>query len=367
MSDILVIDDDPFVRSLIDLALAEDGHAPRHAVDATAGLAAARERSPDLVLLDIELPDGDGYSVCRELRADARTAGALVVFVSAHGGAAERLTAYDAGGDDFIVKPIDPTELRRKVALALRHRGERDSLRSQAGDAMQMAMTALSDSGGIGTVLAFFREALRARDLSGLAAALLRATAEYDLDAVVRLVAGETSLNLNSQGRSSAMEGVLLAGLADAGERIVAMGRKLVICYPHAVVLVKNAPVDDVARCGRLRDYLAMLGEGAEERANALAVEAMVRELIVCARNGLDAIDTGNRRQQSRMVAVMDVMMRELERELPGFGLTMAQENRLIDVVQQATASLNAIYDDGLAMDDAFAGLRQLLDEGRSR
>lgn len=367
MSHVLIIDDDPFVQASIEAALADDAYSFACASTAAAGMAAALAQAPDLLLLDIELPDRDGYAVCRELRGHDSLAETMVIFVSGHGGGAERLAAYDAGGDDFVVKPFATEELRRKVALAMKHRSERAALRDQAGAAMQMAMTVMSDAGAMGVILAFFRASFRVRDLDGLAAAVLSATTEYGLDAVVRLTVGSQVCVLNSQGRSSAMEGVLLAGLADAGERIVTMERKLMVAYPHAALLIKNLPIEDDARCGRLRDHLAILVEGAEERIASLANEMLVREIIDRARTGVDAIDAGNRRQQSRTLAIMDAMQQDMERLLPHLGLTMAQENQLLDLTQRVLKETNAVYDEGLVFDDAFAGLRHLLNEGSSR
>lgn len=368
MIRLLVVDDEPFFFALIEASLAAEGHTLVHAADARSGLAALRAGPFDLVLLDIELPDGDGYGFCRELRGDEALSALPVLFVSGHGSVAERLAAYDAGGDDFIVKPFDADEFRRKVAVALKNQRVQESLRGQAGEAMQIAMSAMSDSGAMGTILGFVREAFHLSRLDELAAALVRVLGQYGIEVAVRLEAeGQPPVTSNSSGRSSPMEGVLLAGLAEASERIAAIDKRLLVSYPHVVILVKRMPVEDEARCGRIRDYLALIAEIASERVAAIIGELLLRTIVGQVRAGIDAIDVAHRRQHEQTMAVMDRLSQELERTVPHLGLTTVQENRLFDLVQSAGLALNVLSEESLGIDQAFAGLRQLLSGTESR
>jgi diguanylate cyclase (GGDEF)-like protein len=125
---ILVVDDDPGgVRVLANL-LRE--HA--RVLVTTRGseaLALARAARPDLVLLDIEMPDADGISLCRELRADPETADALVLFVTSLGDARIESEALAAGAIDFIHKPVRPEIVRARVANYLALKRQADHLR----------------------------------------------------------------------------------------------------------------------------------------------------------------------------------------------------------------------------------------------
>lgn len=86
--------------------------------------------NPDLVLLDIMMPGIDGYEVCRRLKSDSKTSGAMVLLVSARSALEDRLRGYEVGADDYIIKPYDPEELRAKVRILLRLKNAQDELRT---------------------------------------------------------------------------------------------------------------------------------------------------------------------------------------------------------------------------------------------
>ena len=97
--------------------------------DGKEALLLARERDPDLLLVDVTMPGLDGYDVCRAIQADSE-APPPVIFLTAHGQTAARVTGLDAGAVDYIVKPFDQDELVARVRAALRTKAVRDGLRS---------------------------------------------------------------------------------------------------------------------------------------------------------------------------------------------------------------------------------------------
>lgn len=113
---ILVIDDDKDVAETAALALRREGYAVAHAASAAAGLRAAAARPPDLILLDVVLPDRDGYEVLRELR---RRGEVPVIFLSGKGDADERVLGLRLGADDYLPKPFLPSELAARVGAVL--------------------------------------------------------------------------------------------------------------------------------------------------------------------------------------------------------------------------------------------------------
>jgi DNA-binding response OmpR family regulator len=93
--------------------------------DGPEGIAAALAEPPDLILLDIYLPGMDGYAVCRALKADARTREVPIVFITSLGSGEEKVRGFEAGADDYIVKPFYAGELLARVGLHLASRRER--------------------------------------------------------------------------------------------------------------------------------------------------------------------------------------------------------------------------------------------------
>lgn len=116
---ILIVEDDSAIRRLLRAALDRSGYAVVEAATARAALAAIDIDKPDVVLLDLGLPDRDGLELIQLLRA--RSAAVLLV-VSARTDTAEKVAALDLGADDYLTKPFDTEELLARVRTALRHR-----------------------------------------------------------------------------------------------------------------------------------------------------------------------------------------------------------------------------------------------------
>ena len=129
---ILVVDDTPENIRLLDAVLSPRGYT----VDAVSSGAQALERlaaepPPDLVLLDIVMPEIDGYEVCRRIRATPATELLPVVMITASSGE-EKLRALEAGADDFVMKPFDQAELLARVRSLIRIKQYHDTIRQQA-------------------------------------------------------------------------------------------------------------------------------------------------------------------------------------------------------------------------------------------
>ncbi len=131
---ILVVDDEPRNRVLLDAILAPEGYTTVEAASGEACLRALDARPVDLVLLDVMMPGIDGVETCRRLRADPRWAELPVVFVTAYSDRDARVRAKDAGGDDFLTKPVDESELLARVRNLLRLKALRDLRERQRDD-----------------------------------------------------------------------------------------------------------------------------------------------------------------------------------------------------------------------------------------
>lgn len=115
---ILLVDDEPELLKLVSDILEDDGFSDLVTADTAAGgAAAAREERPDLAILDVMLPDGDGFSLMRKMRAFTDIP---VIFLTAKDEAADKLAGLGLGADDYIVKPFLPQELLLRVYAVLR-------------------------------------------------------------------------------------------------------------------------------------------------------------------------------------------------------------------------------------------------------
>ncbi len=122
---ILLVDDEPELRKLVINILADDGFANIIEADTVqAGLSSAMQEKPDLAILDVMLPDGDGFSLMKELRTFTDIP---VIFLTAKDEAADKLAGLGLGADDYVVKPFLPRELLLRVHAVLRRCYKTDS------------------------------------------------------------------------------------------------------------------------------------------------------------------------------------------------------------------------------------------------
>ena len=117
---ILLVDDDPAVREVLGIALARRGRRVLDAASGREALARARQCRPDLVLLDIDLPDMDGLQVCRALKTAPETRSVRVIMVTGRAEPRFRRMAREAGADAYCTKPFDLAHLERHIASLLR-------------------------------------------------------------------------------------------------------------------------------------------------------------------------------------------------------------------------------------------------------
>ncbi len=134
-SRILVVDDEPDLVELVRHHLAREHYDVVTAGDGETGLAEARRRLPDLVVLDLMLPGIDGLEVCRRLRSDPRTTHIPIVMLTAKGEEADAVIGLSQGADDYVRKPFGMKELVARIATRLRA----NDARSPSGDTQKVA------------------------------------------------------------------------------------------------------------------------------------------------------------------------------------------------------------------------------------
>lgn len=117
---VLVIDDERDVLDVVSYNLLKDGYQVETAGNGVEGLQKAEDFLPDLILLDIMMPDMDGIEVCRRLREQDLFDNTLIAFLTARGEDYTQVMALDYGGDDFIIKPIKPNVLKSRIRALLR-------------------------------------------------------------------------------------------------------------------------------------------------------------------------------------------------------------------------------------------------------
>ena len=138
---LLLVDDEPGLRTAVQAYLEDEGFQVTTAVDGLDGWEKAQQQMPDLVISDVMMPRCDGYGLLEKLRADERLGGTPVIFLTAKGMTADRTQGYLAGVDDYIPKPFDPDELVARVRNVVRRQDRllTEAARFADADVGQMA------------------------------------------------------------------------------------------------------------------------------------------------------------------------------------------------------------------------------------
>jgi putative two-component system response regulator len=134
-ADILVVDDTLANLQLLANILKEDGYKVRPAINGSLALRAVAQKKPDLILLDIKMPDMDGYQVCQALKENPDTKDIPVIFISALSDANDKVRAFSMGGVDYLTKPFQFEEVKARVATHLQLKDYQENLEAkiQAG------------------------------------------------------------------------------------------------------------------------------------------------------------------------------------------------------------------------------------------
>jgi DNA-binding response OmpR family regulator len=116
---ILLVDDEPDALEVLGFKLKEAGYTPLFAKDGARAIATARTERPDLIVLDLMLPEVDGLDVCKILRRDAATSGIPILMLTARAAEMDRVLGLELGADDYVTKPFSPRELVLRIKKLL--------------------------------------------------------------------------------------------------------------------------------------------------------------------------------------------------------------------------------------------------------
>lgn len=347
---LLFVEDDP-INARITMAGLADAYEVVHMPSGEAAREWLAGNAPDLALLDVLLPAMDGYALCKSLRADDRTRDVPVIFVSSMDEMDDRLRGYEAGGDDFLVKPVVLAELKQKIGVVLRYAENKRSLRENADSAFRTAMTAMSSAAELGVILHFFRESFTADSYTALGRLILGALSQLGLEGSLQLRSRFGDHNLNADGLCSPLEVSILGNVRSAG-RLVDLGARTAINYDLVTIIVKNMPLEDADRYGRLRDVLAQLAEGVDARIRALDDAAALRrrnnslsDLAAEAQSVRSDLDYNVRQLEIRHKMQMKKLVGDISEAMVFLGLSAREAGVLRQVLDTANSQIDEVSD----------------------
>lgn len=348
------VDDDVLVLELIHQVLDS-----RYVIECFNDVSSCREALdtglPDMFLLDVRMPDIDGYRFCQELKGNPASSHIPVTFVSSQDTLEARLQGYDAGGDDFILKPFDTDELLRKVQVTQQMIAKSRQIRQQLDDSEMLSSLVMANMDEYAILVRFLREVISCDTSDSVAECMLDMLRRYGLDCVVQVRSGVTTLTLGAKGRNLPIEESVIQHVRGL-DRIFEFRNRSVHNFEHVTLLINNMPVDDAELCGRLRDHLSIAAEAAEARMQALkATAANIRNTsgIEIAMKRIQQITTNLRLAYLEdSTASSDLLMHfesALAKSFVSLGLTEGQERELGEMVSSFTEELMRLLERGIA------------------
>lgn len=321
---------------------------------------------PDLILLDIGLPGMNGYEACRKVKSSADTCDIPVIFVSAHSSNEEQLAGYEAGGDDYVTKPVAPDELLSKMERSLLAKQEEILLKQIIDETQNAAEQTVLTASELAGLNLFMQHSGGAMSYDELIEHLLRATRAFGLQISVMLRTTQKDYFFGCERKS--FEGSLLIKSKHEG-RFVEYQSRTVVNAGECSVLIKNMPLQDPERCKRVQEHVAVMADAIATRLetlqgyldNSAQRNSTLRNLLkksnkqfLTIRDKLNMLEIHER-------SIVLSMRQAVQEELSELGLGEQEKERLIQKLDGGIRQFNELPDVSRDIEQSFKTTREIL------
>lgn len=362
--DVLVIDDDPISQKVIRKALGGQGLELHVAIDGETGLEQAFEKTPDIIILDVEMPGMTGYEVCEQLRQDPLTVDTPIIFLSSHADLRSRMQGYEVGGNDYLVKPFEQEDLLAKIRVLAKYSENKRELRQQYDIAQQTAFSAMTTSSELGEVMLFVERSYEMHSYEDLARALFNVTDKLSINCLLMVIHGTDNMWFSSDGSISPLEQELVE-MSDRNQRFVDFGQRTIVHFSYISLLVRNMPLDEPERYGRIKDLLPILLAVVNAKSGTLATEAALKQqtedllkAFTKIKNQIFHFTKKVMSNQDQSEEILREMINNLTMDFLRLGLDEDQEQYII---RQIDSSIHEAMNNLDASDMLYSTLRLIL------
>lgn len=349
---LFVVDDDPAMRALFSTMFAD-----RYGIEVFAAAADCLRRleaqTPNLFVFDIELGGTDGYDLCRRVKSRPATAQVPVIFISPRDDLESRFASYDAGAEEYVVKPFDVADIHHRIENVRRITLDRGSLSEQAAASDQLASLVLANLDEYAILIKFLRALNECTNYRDVADAVLHMLEVFHLEGVVQIRLRDFETTLSASGENWPLELSVIKHVRTL-ERIFEFGKRAAYNFDCITVLVTNMPVADAELCGRIRDNIAIAAESADAKLEALQAlddNARTRQEIGNLLTAVhDTIQSYGRRYDDARYKGSVYTSQFLDDLLASFahlGMTEQQEDEILEMVKGRLTGLIDLYDIG--------------------
>jgi CheY-like chemotaxis protein len=358
---ILIVDDDPIVSGMLAIALGAHGHQTSEVASGEQALQTVQAlepaHRPEVIFMDIDMGMGmDGYSTCAAFQANPETATIPVIFLSGHDDLQSRLSAYDAGGSDFIAKPFDTDEVLRKAWVSIRHCRHMKALPGGPDGATERTDALVSIIEEQGQTINFARAALGCRSLYVLAELIVETMQAYHVEAHIQLRTPDEILTLTPRGFASPLERSVIDKTMNMG-RTFSFKNRFIVNYDSVSILIPDMPMDDESLCGRIRDSAALIAETAELVVVTITLRSEAVRRARKNRENMENLRASYRKLHHATEKDLRSMAAAIEGMYVYLGLTESQEAMVSDTVRDCVDRIVERFRDSRELDDEFQEL----------
>ena len=368
---ILAVDDEPFNLEIIEEILEDLDFELKMVNSGPECLEVVEEFDPQVILLDVSMPQMSGYDVCRKLKENPITQKIIVMFVSARGTVEERMEGYSVGAEDYIVKPFSHEELRLKLQHLNQVLIEKESLEQQVEDATSTAFNAMANSSEMGQIVNYIEHIGSIDNEQDLGKAFLNCLGAFDLQSNVEFRLDGEVLHFSVSGVCSPIVIELFEMLKSKG-RLHEFSNRILVNYEMISLLILNMPGQDPDKHGRIRDHICFLVSVTEQQLKAILTK---KELLQQQQQLNDAVGKVHSKftgliellNENRLnnEAIFKQLQEDLERRIPTMGLDEDQEvfiyQKVDETIQNSVAREESVKGVKTAFKEIENDLSQLL------
>ncbi|MDD2742155.1 MAG: response regulator [Rhodocyclaceae bacterium] len=362
---VFVVDDDPMILDVLQSILEADC-AVETFTSAEACQTRLANEKPDMFLLDVSLPGMDGYTFCRLLKDDPAYSRIPLTFISSHDTIDARVSGYDAGGEDFIVKPFEPEEVLRKLKVAQHIVQQQASLAEQVEAAEYLSSLVMASMDETGILLQFMSKLIAWDTTREVAEGLLELLQRYRLDGVVQTRMAQGTQTLSATGVDLPLEVSVINHARDLG-RIFEFKKRGVHNFERVTLMINNLPVHDPDYCGRLRDHLSVAAQSVDSRLKAIETDEANRRSQAGILLALESVsDTlmilrdAHEQDSAESAALMLALQETLANSFFRLGLSETQEHFIQNLIGDFMNSMAELQNRGV---ETQATLKKLNDK----
>lgn len=362
---ILSVDDNPQNLKLIQLSLEENFEV--RSSDGSESIEQLLEAfKPDVVLLDIMMGSVSGYDVCRQIRACNICPDVMVIFISALSTEDDKMTAFDAGGDDYICKPINLQLLEQKLNSIEKRIEQQKNLAQQCESASQAAYSSMQQSSELGQLVNFFTETSGIDNLDALYQMITQFVRVFDSHSIVEFRIEGEAVQYPKEGIGT-LEAEILE-LGRSAKRIITFSNNLLLNSKYCSLLIKRMPQDEEL-VGRLRDHYAillgivdsrlMLIESKRSQSNERGKAVAQLSSVIDA--GFGRIKQELQQQEQEAQLMMQQLESSMSLGLVSLGLSEEQEEALMGIVEETRERFESMVGTSVQIDNEIRQIDRLL------